>query len=319
MYFQESLAHQICDLINITWVTWLVSFLLLLPMVFYKIFIATDAAKTPAYINGFLFTTFFFCLLTLATVVKIRLLRGKLYVAVNRYLKTHRPDEMDEDSEDEDSDVDDLDDVEEPLQWWSDFMAWLMQFESLSVCFLLGMYVMHLTYNLKIYKDELSYGVWWYHLGFLVPLLFSLFVLFPLGLVELTTVQAFSAPDQEVLHTIVSEVRQAHTDLVFIQNKITGLTQGKAKTLLLNANGGDDTVKRMDLMSLLVSIDVHLTKERALGVFDLVDQEHEAKSDEEEDVLLKVKNCFEDATDKQIPIVDLLDSAFKAQMDGKSA
>ncbi|CAK0874898.1 unnamed protein product [Prorocentrum cordatum] len=318
MYFQESLAHQICDLINITWVTWLVSFLLLLPMVFYKIFIATDAAKTPAYINGFLFTTIFFCLLTLATVVKIRLLRGKLYVAVNRYLKTHRPDEMDEDSEDEDSDVDDLDDVEEPLQWWSDFMAWLMQFESLSVCFLLGMYVMHLTYNLKVYKDELSYGVWWYHLGFLAPLLFSLLVLFPLGLVELTTVQAFSAPDQEVLHTIVSEVRQAHTDLVFIQNKVTGLTQGKAKTLLLNANGGDDTVKRMDLMSLLVSIDVHLTKERALGIFDLVDQEHEATNvSRGKTMQLKVRNCLEDAIDTQVPIDDLLDSARKAKMDGE--
>ncbi|CAK0810418.1 unnamed protein product [Prorocentrum cordatum] len=226
---------------------------------------------------------------------------------------------MDEDSEDEDSDADDLDDVEEPLQWWSDFMAWLMQFESLSVCFLLGMYVMHLTYNLKVYKDELSYDVWWYHLGFLVPLLFSLLVLFPLGLVELTTVQAFSAPDQEVLHTIVSEVRQAHTDLVFIQNKVTGLTQGKAKALLLNANGGDDTVKRMDLMSLLVSIDVHLTKERALGVFDLVDQEHDDTGvTRGKTMKLKVKNCLEDAIDTQVPIDDLLDSARKAKMDGNS-
>ncbi|CAK0893908.1 unnamed protein product [Prorocentrum cordatum] len=61
MYFQESLAHQICDLINITWVTWLVSFIFLLPMVVYKGFIAADAAKTPAYINGFLFTTWIVC------------------------------------------------------------------------------------------------------------------------------------------------------------------------------------------------------------------------------------------------------------------
>eukprot|EP00959_Pyramimonas_sp_CCMP1952_P228465 4776422-Pyramimonas_sp.AAC.1 len=48
-----------------------------------------------------------------------------------------------------------------------------------------------------------------------------------------------------------------------------GFDAGQGKTLLLNANGGDDTVKRMDLMSFLVSIDVHLTKERALGVFAL--------------------------------------------------
>jgi len=319
MYFQESLSHQICDIINITWVTWLVTFIVLLPVVVYKSFIATDHAKASAYINGFLFTTWFFCLLTLATVVKIRLLRGKLYNALDGYLKTHRPDEVDEDSEDEDSDAEDLADVEQPMQWWSEFMAWLMQFESLIVCFLLGMYVMHLTYNLKIYKDDLSYPALWYHLGFLLPLLFSLFVLFPLGLVELTTVQAFSAPDQEVLHTIISEVRQAHTDLVFIQNKITGLGgAGQAKTLLLNANDGDDTVKRMDLMSILVSLDVHLTKGRALGVFDLVDQEHEATGvTRNKSMVLKVRNCLEDAIDTQVPIDDLLDSALKAKMDGK--
>ncbi|CAK0893907.1 unnamed protein product [Prorocentrum cordatum] len=210
------------------------------------------------------------------------------------------------------------------MQWWSDFMAWLMQFESLAVCFLLGMYVMHLTYNLKIYNDDLSYPALWYHLGFLVPLLFSLVVLFPLGLVELTTVQAFSAPDQEVLHTIISEVRQAHTDLVFIQHQVTGLgssstetSEGRAKALLLHANGGDDTVKRMDLMGLLVSIDVHLTKERALGVFDLVDQEHEAGVTRSKSLVLKVKNCLEDAIDIQVPIDDLLDSARKAKMDIK--
>merc|ERR1712060_525495 len=129
---------------------------------------------------------------------------------------------------------------------------------------------MHITYNLKVYKDEISYPALWYHLSFLVPLVGSLVVLLPLGLVELTSIQAFAAPDQEVLHAIISEVRQAHTDLVFIQDKIMSLgsstqsAQAKAKAVLLDANGDDETVKRMDLMGLLVSIDVHLTSLRSL-------------------------------------------------------
>jgi hypothetical protein len=331
MYFQESLAHQICDLINITWVTWLVTFIVLLPMVFYKSFVGTDPAKTKVqvngYINGYLFTTWCFSLLTLATVVIIRVQRGKLYAAVDRYLKTNRPDEVNSDSEGEDSDLDDLESIEEKMRWWSDFSAWLMQFLSLIDCFLLGMYVMHITFNLQYYekKGYVEYPVWWYHVGFLVPLLVSLVVLFPLGLVELTSIQAFSTPDQDVLHTIVSEVRQAHTDLCFIQNKImsqggssTEAAQARAKALLLKANDDDDTVKRMDLMSLLVSIDVHLTTQRALAVFDLVDQEHEARGDtRNKSLALRVKNCFEDAIDVQVPIDDLLDSALKATMDGK--
>jgi len=324
LYFQESLAHQICDLINITWVTWLVTFIVLLPMVVYKGFLVTDAAKTAAYINGFLFTTWFFLLLTLATVIQIRLLRGKLYAAVDGYLKATRVDEVDEDSEDEDNDTDDLEVVDKSMEWWSDFLAWLMQFESLCICFILGMYVMHLSYNLKVYGHDLSYPVLWYHLGFLLPLLLSLVVLFPLGLVELTSIQAFSAPDQEVLHTIIAETRQAHTDLVFIQSKIMSLgsskteaAQEKARTILINANGGDDTVKRMDMIDLLVSIDVHLTKQRSLAVFDLVDQEHEATGvTRNNTVALKVKNCLEDAIDRQVPIDDLLDSAARATMDG---
>merc|ERR1712060_113458 len=95
-----------------------------------------------------------------------------------------------------------------------------MGFESLIVCFLLGMYVMHLTYNLKTYKTEMGAAVWMYHVGFLVPLLVSLVVLFPLGLVELTSIQAFTTPDMEMLHTICDEVRQAHMDLCLIRDKI---------------------------------------------------------------------------------------------------
>jgi hypothetical protein len=330
MYFQESLAHQICDLINITWVTWLVTFIVLLPMVFYKSFVGTDPAKTKVqvngYINGYLFTTWCFSLLTLATVVIIRVQRGKLYAAVDRYLKTNRPDEVNSDSEGEDSDLDDLESIEEKMRWWSDFSAWLMQFLSLIDCFLLGMYVMHITYNLQYYEEKgyVKYPTWYYHVGFLVPLVTSLVVLFPLGLVELTSIQAFSTPDQEVLHTIIAEVRQAHTDLVFIQNKIMGLgyssleaAQAKARAVLLDANDGDDTVKRGDLMGVLVSIDVHLPMLRAMAVFDLVDQEHEATGvTRNKSVVMKVKNCLEDALDVQVPIDDVLDSAQKAKMDG---
>jgi len=190
---------------------------------------------------------------------------------------------------------------------------------------LLGMYVMHIMYNLKKSSTDLDYPVWVYHASFLVPLLGSLLFLFPLGLVELTSIQAFTTPDMEMLHTICDEVRQAHTDLCFIREKVVGYSSAKkdeaiawATERLLEENG-DRTITRSDMQRVLLAIDVRLPMLRALKVFDLVDQEHEAKSDDEEDVLLKVKNCFEDATDKQIPIVDLLDSAFKAQMDGKSA
>lgn len=324
MYFQESLAHQICDLINITWVTWLVTFIALLPMVLYKGFVVEDPASLQAYVNGFLITTWAFGMLTLVTVLKIRQLRGKLYRSVDGYLRERRPAEMDADSEDES--VSQLEEVEEDMHWWSEFLAGLMQFESLIVCFLLGMYVMHLSYNLKTYKAEMGAAVWMYHVGFLVPLLVSLVVLFPLGLVELTSIQAFTTPDMEMLHTICDEVRQAHMDLCLIRDRILSHPSSKmgpgaiewAKEKLLEENG-DHTITRSDMQRVLLAIDVRLPMERALKVFDLVDQEHEARDNEEKSFMLKVKNCCEDTVDHQVPIDDLLDSAFKAQMDGRRA
>merc|ERR1712107_249220 len=81
---------------------------------------------------------------------------------------------------------------------------------------------------------------------------------------------------------------------------------------LTEINGGDPTIMRMQFNQVCSGIGIKLQAYRALGVFDLVDNEHAAKLDRGNSLCLKVKNCCEDFVDVQVSVEELVDSAFRS-------
>jgi hypothetical protein len=341
LYFQESLAHQICDLINVSWKIWLAVFVAVIPIAIVKTVSGMDSenAKTEmgAYVNWYLFFTLLLTALTGLTIFQISRLRKRLMVAVNGLISfqgsgsTISDGDADEESQREDSeDSDDhLSDIEKAFPWWCQFLADCLQFLSLSLCFCLGSYVLHLIHNLGYYGDYLTVHKAVYHLIFILVFVVSLLVLFPFALVELTSIQAFVVPDEDVLTTITTIVRDARQDLALIADELRDMArtagyvdeegprsaEAWAVQKLTETNGGDPTIMRMQFKDVCAQIGIKLQTYRALGVFDLVDNEHAAKLDRGDSLGLKVKNCCEDFVDVQISVEELVDSAFRSAVE----
>jgi ABC-type multidrug transport system fused ATPase/permease subunit len=339
LYFQESLAHQICDLINVSWKIWLAVFIAVIPIAITKSVYPMDSEtakkEMSSYVNWYLIVTLLLTALTGLTVFQISRLRKRLLTAVDGLISFQGSGSTisseDEDSQHEDSeDSDDhLSDMEKRFPKWCQFLADCLQFLSLSLCFCLGSYILHLLHNLGYYGDYLTFHQAVYHVIFILVFIGSLLLLFPLALVEITSVQAFVVPDEDVLATITTLVRDARQDLALIGGELRDMAQTAGYTdeegprsaeawaveKLTETNGGDPTIMRMQFKHVCTQIGVKLQVYRALGVFDLVDNEHAAQLDRGNSLGLKVKNCCEDFVDVQISVEELVDSAFRSAVE----
>jgi hypothetical protein len=105
--------------------------------------------------------------------------------------------------------------VSDDLTRWTKVMSHSTQVVSLGMCFMLGLYVMNISYNLTYLQKP-----WYWHILFVLPLLCDMFLLLPKIVILYTRVQCFCDPKHDVMESIHDQMGQAWSDLVSARDQI---------------------------------------------------------------------------------------------------
>jgi len=323
-YFNESLANQICNLININWKTWVITCLISLPMVYIK----SQQHKTEenTYIFGYADLEWILVLLILVTWVVIRMLRNKLYSTLD---KAGDPDEAGKDVDVKDKllggEHGSAQQLIEKQARWSNILALVLQLEAVLMCFLAGMYVMHMSYNIDYV--HWSTALLWKGL-FVAGCVIGLFLLGPLALLELTSIQAFVDPDDDVLSSIMAQVNEIWSDCEHIRRQMESKSYAAgshasakewAKKELTKVNG-TDTIAKSTLQKDLSAMGIRISKRNAKNIFDHLDVNSSDRAStggtlRSSPSMRKMKDAAKSILEHQISVDTFIDMVFESHMD----
>jgi hypothetical protein len=324
LYFDESLANQICNFINIKWETWLVAFCVTLPMILYKAM--PHRTVTGWYIAFFALVEWGLVLLIFATGYYARKLREELYATLS-----NASDDIPLPDEAGTADVTDEllggepgsgKEMIERMKYRSNKLALLLQIESTLLCFSAGIYLMHVTGNIDY--GHASVVLW--KIIFNSGNILGLVVLGPLALLEVTSIQAFADPDQEVMKSIMDQVNEVWTSFAEIRRQIEqkGYDAGYttkygdnspkvwAKMELTKVNG-DATIAKSDLKGNLKLMGIRVSGKNAKAIFKYLEVERDAAVGTKN--LLAESSTLDAAralVESQIPVDTFIDIVFES-------
>lgn len=290
MFLIETLNEGICDMINLNWITWVFSILLVGGFLIWRNVVGHMGTIYPfahPHLVGYLVCTWLNWLSCLIEYVCIRLthdqLRNQLGLTSVEAMRVSVKEAQRLESaidQDEPAQIDkkeEFDAAIESIGKKSRVFAQLTQMLSLAMCFMAGFYVMHLIYNINHFKDE-DHWVW--HLAFLVPMATGLFVLTPLMILENASIQAFCDPSHDVMDSVIEQVHQAGSDLKFVKTQLeTASGKGadtKAYVLSLFQAADvnkDEIISLKEFKSVLSKVGAKVGKERAKRLFAWITQD----------------------------------------------
>lgn len=287
----ESLNQDICDLININWITWVITTAASVVVVIARWQLGDSMDTHPSmhpHILSFCILTWFVWLacVVLLGVVQWRLqqLHGKLglnsledlrksfesAVAIEEALSQGKP--LPKDS------VTMSDEDVKAFARSSDITEQSTQVLGLGLSFMLGFYVMHVAYNIN-----LQHLGWQWHLLFMLPLFTGLLLILPLALQAHASIMAFCGPEQDVMDAVVSQVAEAHSDLEFVRSQFetgaaaAGVTGGSrvekwATEQLKEADSstfskGDGLITRGEFNGILKKLHANVSRERSARLY----------------------------------------------------
>merc|ERR1712203_665865 len=145
----------------------------------------------------------------------------------------------------------------------------VLQLWAVLQCFMLGFFVMHISYNLD-YVHWSTAMAW--KVCFMSACALGLAIIGPLALLELTSVQAFVSPSTDVLSSIKAQVSEVWSDLDHIRRQMedsarsAGYTEkdgGKCPQswakVELGKVSGTGTIPESGLQRDLAAVGIHIT------------------------------------------------------------
>jgi len=277
-YLIETLNQDICDLININWITWVVTFGVSLLYLGIRWLEVIKKSPTQVLVDYVLMTW----VIWTGTVViygfivfQVRQLYGKLGLNtledLRKSVKEAKEIEVALDAGKypratklEDEDI-------SKFTHWSSIASQCYQIAGLLLCFMLGFYVMHGIYNIEHYGFA-----WYWHLLFLFPLISGLFVILPHMLKEDSILQGFCNPNSDVMDAVVDLLRQAYADLAHVRTQLeVGAAAAERKDVKkwaieqLKASSGkeDNLMGVKEFKKVLKAIGVVLSNDRARRLY----------------------------------------------------
>lgn len=224
-YEIESLNQDICDLININWITWVATTIMAFCILVARWMLGSAMEshdELHPHILAFCILTWltWTCCLGLAILVHMRhrQFTSKLGLGSVEGARAALDDAMGIQKtfdSGKPAAPAKLVTEEDRKAFTSTWEMQLIQIFALCLCFMLGFYVMHVQYNIRIQ----DLGMLW-HLCFLIPLITALFVLVPFAIKEHSTVQSFCAPQQDVMESVKEQVAESRHDLHFIRKQL---------------------------------------------------------------------------------------------------
>lgn len=281
LFLIETLNEGICELINLNWITWVAACILAGIILLWRHQIGHMGAMfheiEHPHLVGYLVCTWINWALCVSQYISLLASHKQLRfhlglttvetmrVGVEEAQRIEAAIDANQ-SINLDGKDSDLDTVIKRLARMSTIFAQISQMLALGLCFMSGFYVMHLIHNINHFKDH---SEWAWHLAFLVPLGTGLFLLLPLILVELASIQAFCDPSHDVMDSVIEQVHQASTDLQFLRTQLEsaspeGTDAKKFVTdLLKNADvKTDDVISIKEFQKVLSKVGVKVSKER---------------------------------------------------------
>lgn len=283
LYLRESLTNNVCDLMNISWVTWFLILLLNLAFIAYRLVAGRLFTEPQPYLIAFVVCCWVTWGLHLAmehavnrggrTLVEhlgtteVESLRRSLHQAV-RLQCAHTEDEM------KPGEVKLQEGhvgskkllnhrtfaiVREALQLVSVFSA-----------FEWAWYLMDILHNAR--KLHLA---WWWHAIFIAPLCLNLFVHLPSIISKYSLVQCYFDPDPEVMDVVISQCAQLEEDLRFLRTQLERRPDWQAMLPIEFRGAGE-------LMRFLRKLDMHLSKVRVCRLFHAIDKDNSGVLDSDE-------------------------------------
>lgn len=344
-YFDETLAFEICELINISWKTWLVFFVLCLPMIFEKAWqhhgmdgqdekAMESEISFESYLLGFEAFSLGVVLVLFLTWVFIRKLRNELYWTLANApdgVARAEPDQAGYRRPSTDANLADKvigrggGDMLDRMKYWCGILPLMLQITSLALCFMLGIYFMHLSYNTDHTAPRLA-GAVVLKVIFVTAFVVGLMILGPLALLEVSSIKAFACPDEEVMTAVIDQVHEVWKDVEDIRQQME--TKANRANLqpkqwaideLCRVNG-DDTILKSDLQKDLGAIGIRISKKNAANIFNFLDLKYDAGLSFK-DMLKRIGGVHEviDASrslmEHQIKVDVLINFIFERHMD----
>lgn len=239
MYMNESIGQAMCDLINIGWVTWVILLVCWLSWTGTHEVLGLGALTIESYIIGCLIVTWVITAASIVSLVWSNLLWKRLLAMLGMdNLETLREGIVEVKDKRHNASVTSVwqkavnqntnktlafskvkkrwdEKVSDDLTRWTKVMGHSTQVVSLGMCFMLGLYVMNISYNVTYLQKP-----WYWHILFVLPLLCDMFLLLPNIVILYTRVQCFCDPKHDVMESIHDQMGQAWSDLLSARDQI---------------------------------------------------------------------------------------------------
>lgn len=223
LYLQDSLAKNVCDLMNVNWITWVVLLILTLAWTIFRMFLGHLFVHHTAYMNlyagGIWLTWLLHVSLEWVSRASWRTLERNLGGSSLSTLRKALEDAI-KLAHGADDPTTKMEKVKQGMvqPFASRHADWLEQTTQIvAICsaFEGAGYLMHIMFNIRHHQMS----AWW-HAVFIVPLCLNLFVHLPGIMSHYSTVQAYFCPDGDVMDATLAAAHQVEQDLLFVRKQL---------------------------------------------------------------------------------------------------